>query len=97
MTSLTTSQARAKLYKLLDAAAHLHEPIQITERNRRVTQAACRSCHEAIVETIDGHGQQQQTDCLSWSNSRLRLNRSRRLLKHVPEAARDLIRARRQV
>ena len=30
MTSLTASQARAQLYKLVDQAAHSHEPIQIT-------------------------------------------------------------------
>ncbi|MFB3908173.1 MAG: cytochrome c nitrite reductase small subunit [Candidatus Eisenbacteria bacterium] len=32
------------------------EPIQITERNRRITEAACRSCHQEIVEGIEGHG-----------------------------------------
>lgn len=37
MTSLTASQARAQLYKLLDAAAQSHEPIQITgKRNNAV-------------------------------------------------------------
>ena len=30
MTSLTATQARTKLYKLLDIAAASHEPIQIT-------------------------------------------------------------------
>lgn len=30
MVTLTASQARAKLYKLLDEAASSHEPIQIT-------------------------------------------------------------------
>lgn len=30
MTSITATKARAKLYKLLDAAAESHEPIQIT-------------------------------------------------------------------
>ncbi len=30
MTTLTASQARVKLYKLLDATALSHEPIQIT-------------------------------------------------------------------
>lgn len=30
MTSLTATQARVKLYKLLDIAAASHEPIQIT-------------------------------------------------------------------
>ena len=30
MTTLTVSEARAKLYKLLDKVAESHEPIQIT-------------------------------------------------------------------
>ena len=30
MTTITVSQARAKLFKLLDEAAESHEPIQIT-------------------------------------------------------------------
>jgi cytochrome c nitrite reductase small subunit len=30
-----------------------HEPIQITARNRDVTEAACRKCHGNIVEAID--------------------------------------------
>jgi cytochrome c nitrite reductase small subunit len=29
------------------------EPIRITPRNARVTEGACRSCHEAIVQAID--------------------------------------------
>lgn len=29
------------------------EPIQITERNATVTEAACRNCHEPVVEAID--------------------------------------------
>ena len=32
------------------------EPIRITERNRRVTEGACRSCHAAMVAQIDGPG-----------------------------------------
>ncbi len=37
MTTLTASQARAELYKLLDKVATSHEPIQITgKRNNAV-------------------------------------------------------------
>ena len=32
-----------------------HEPIRITERNRRVTEQACRKCHEEITGAIDAH------------------------------------------
>jgi cytochrome c nitrite reductase small subunit len=43
------------------------EPIQITPRNRRVTEAACRKCHEQIVAAIDstGGGHSQRIDCLT--------------------------------
>lgn len=30
-----------------------HEPIQITESNRRITERACRRCHQDIVQAID--------------------------------------------
>ena len=33
-----------------------HEPIQITPRNRRITEAACRSCHARLVAEIDHPG-----------------------------------------
>ncbi len=32
-----------------------HEPIQINERNRQITEHACRGCHAAMVEQIDSH------------------------------------------
>jgi cytochrome c nitrite reductase small subunit len=42
------------------------EPIQITPRNRRVTEAACRKCHAAIVDAIDAHaeGPREELACL---------------------------------
>jgi cytochrome c nitrite reductase small subunit len=30
-----------------------HEPIRIKERNRRMTELACRRCHQPIVDAID--------------------------------------------
>ena len=42
-----------------------HEPIQIGERNRRVTEQACRKCHEAIVQAIEGpRGPGQELSCI---------------------------------
>lgn len=43
------------------------DPIGITPRNRRVTEAACRKCHEQIVESIDAvpAGHRERLDCLS--------------------------------
>lgn len=51
MITLTVSQARAKLYKLLDKAAASHEPIQITgKRNNAVLIA--EEDWRAIKETL---------------------------------------------
>src|SRR5215203_3109721 len=32
---------------------HFHEPIQMKDRSRRVTEAACRKCHQDIVHDIE--------------------------------------------
>ena len=40
-----------------------HEPIQIKERNRRVTEKACRKCHAEIVFAIE-HPDREQTSCI---------------------------------
>jgi cytochrome c nitrite reductase small subunit len=34
------------------------EPIRIGPRNRDITEASCRNCHQAIVGAIDAHGEQ---------------------------------------
>jgi cytochrome c nitrite reductase small subunit len=46
------------------------DPIQITERNRRITRSSCVKCHAAIVDAIDGqsagdsHAGGERLDCL---------------------------------
>ena len=51
MTTLSASEARAKLYKLLDEAASSHEPIQITgKRNNAVLVS--EEDWRAIQETL---------------------------------------------
>ncbi len=51
MTTLSASEARAKLYKLLDEAALSHEPIQITgKRNNAVLVS--EDDWRAIQETL---------------------------------------------
>ena len=41
------------------------EPIQITERNRRITEEACRFCHEDIVQAIEPtHVESKELSCL---------------------------------
>lgn len=38
-----------------------HEPIMIKERNRNITEASCRKCHQVIVEAIDAvHSDQEK-------------------------------------
>jgi cytochrome c nitrite reductase small subunit len=48
-----------------------HEPIQITPRNREITEQACRKCHQEIVEAIESGTHQQAKDfsCLRCHNS----------------------------
>ncbi len=40
------------------------DPIQITERNRSVTEQACRKCHEGMVAPIEGHRPGDETSCV---------------------------------
>jgi antitoxin YefM len=51
MTVLTASAARARLYKLLDQAADLHEPIQITGRRSNAVLIS-EEDWRAIQETL---------------------------------------------
>ncbi len=42
-----------------------HEPIVIRARNRAVTEAACRHCHQPIVEAITVHpGSPEAVECI---------------------------------
>lgn len=42
-----------------------HYPLMINERNRGITEQACRNCHEPIVAMIDGHHSAGGTlDCI---------------------------------
>jgi cytochrome c nitrite reductase small subunit len=40
------------------------EHMRITERNRAVTEGACRSCHQAMVQAIDHGSSAQPLDCI---------------------------------
>ena len=51
MTSLTASEARAQLYRLLDQAAASHEPIQITGRRNNAVLIS-EEDWRAINETL---------------------------------------------
>lgn len=41
-------------HSLAFTTLRFHEPIQITNRNRQVTEQACRKCHADIVQEIEG-------------------------------------------
>ena len=51
MTTFTTSQARAQLYKLVDQAADSHEPIQINGRRHNAVLVS-EEDWKAIQETL---------------------------------------------
>lgn len=34
---------------------NFHEPIQIRDRNRAITEGACRGCHTELVDQMDSH------------------------------------------
>lgn len=40
-------------HSLAFTTGEFHDPIQIKERSRRVTENACRNCHQDIVHDID--------------------------------------------
>jgi cytochrome c nitrite reductase small subunit len=74
----TTKAINGFNHSLAFTSGRFPEQILITTRNRRVTESACRSCHEAIVEAIDPQGVRgghpQETDCLRchWQVGHLR-------------------------
>ena len=51
MTTLTATEARAKLYKLIDEAASSHEPIQITGKRTNAVLIA-EDDWRAVQETL---------------------------------------------
>jgi cytochrome c nitrite reductase small subunit len=57
-------------HSLAFTTGRFHEPIQITARNRAITEAACRSCHAAIVHAIDAAPRTGQAlSCIGCHNS----------------------------
>lgn len=51
----TTKAVNGFWHSFAFTTGRFHEPIRITARNRAVTEGACRSCHQAVVEAIDAH------------------------------------------
>lgn len=52
-------------HSLAFTTGEFHEPIQIKERNRNITEQACRSCHADIVQGIDAnHSGNDESSCI---------------------------------
>lgn len=51
-------------HSLAFTTGHFHEPIRITRRNRKIAEASCRKCHQTMVESIEGHREQEAVSCL---------------------------------
>ena len=57
-------------HSLAFTTGEFHEPIQIKERNRAVTEAACRRCHADIVQEIDAfHAPGRALSCIGCHGS----------------------------
>ena len=52
----TTKAINGWNHSLAFTTGDFPEHMRITERNRRVTEGACRSCHAAVVDAIDHSG-----------------------------------------
>jgi cytochrome c nitrite reductase small subunit len=51
-------------------SGRFHEPIRIKERNRVVTERACRKCHADIVDAVDRfHAKGRELECISCHRS----------------------------
>jgi cytochrome c nitrite reductase small subunit len=46
-----------------------HEPIQITGRNRSVTERACRNCHQEIVHAVETVSRAGRLSCIRCHSS----------------------------
>jgi cytochrome c nitrite reductase small subunit len=60
-----TKAANGFWHSFAFTTGRFHEPIQIHDRNRNITEGACRSCHQDIVEAIEGpHAGVERLSCL---------------------------------
>jgi cytochrome c nitrite reductase small subunit len=61
----TTKAVNGFWHSVAFTTGRFHEPIEIGSRNRRVTEGACRTCHQEIVQAIDAHaGKGERIDCV---------------------------------
>ena len=60
----TTKALNGFWHSFAFTTGRFHEPIDITVRNRAVTEQACRHCHGAIVDAIEPHPRAQPLACI---------------------------------
>ncbi len=60
----STKAANGFFHSLAFTSGFFPDSIEIKERSRRVTEAACRRCHEDIVLAMDGPHKDQKASCL---------------------------------
>jgi cytochrome c nitrite reductase small subunit len=60
----TTKALNGFFHSLAFTSGRFPDSIEIKERNREITEAACRHCHEDIVLAMDGPHQSQKVSCL---------------------------------
>jgi len=57
-------------HSLAFTTGRFHEPIQITPKNKSVTEGACRHCHQDIVQAIDAvHRDEDRMSCIRCHDS----------------------------
>jgi cytochrome c nitrite reductase small subunit len=62
---LATKARNGFRHSLAFTSGRFPEPIQITPHNLEITEHACRSCHEDMVESMDGpHGTGEPVSCV---------------------------------
>ena len=60
----STKAMNGFFHSLAFTSGDFPDSIAIKDRNRRVTEAACRHCHEDVVLAMDGPHQTQKVSCL---------------------------------
>ncbi len=60
----TTKALNGFWHSFAFTSGDFHEPIQITDRNHRVTEGACRSCHSEMVDAIHLGGPEETLSCV---------------------------------
>ena len=59
-----TKAANGFFHSLAFTTGRFPDAIEIKDRNRRITEAACRRCHEDVVMAMDGPHETQKVSCL---------------------------------